>query len=97
VGQASTYPECGCTTLTSEIAELVIDGVLTYGQGVALMKTLSHALAKANRGQYRVAVNIANAFTNQVFGLFEDGVLSEEQASFFIGRAAILINIWSEM
>jgi hypothetical protein len=41
------------------------DGVLTYGQGVALMNNLSHALAKANRSQYRVAGNIANAFINQ--------------------------------
>jgi hypothetical protein len=97
VAEGSTYPECGCSTLKSEIVDLVADGILTPGQGLALGTRLNQALKKAEDGKYKVAINLANTFIRQVLGLLEDGVLSEEQAAPLIGRAALLIKIWSEL
>jgi len=97
VEAATDYPECGCSSVASEIADLVADGVLRVGQGVALSTRLGHAMRKAEAGQYKVAQNLAKAFVAQVFDLVKAGVLSAEQASPLIGRVTLLIKIWSEM
>lgn len=94
---AAEYPECGCSSLASEIADLVKDGVLTVGQGVALTRRLAHAMKKADDGQYTVAQNLARSVISHVLSLLAEGTLSPEQASYLVGRITLLINIWSEM
>lgn len=84
-------PEGVIENMTGQIDALVADGELNRGQGNALTTKLGHALAKMAAGQDRVAINLLNAFVNQVEDYVVEGVLGQEQGESLIEQAEIVI------
>jgi hypothetical protein len=66
-------------TLLALVQQLVHDGALNAGQGNALSVKLGQILSKLERGKINVALNVLNAFTNQVDALISGGVLTPEE------------------
>jgi hypothetical protein len=83
--------------LTEEIEDLVADEVLNSGQGNSLLKKLENAQAKAERGQYQPAINIARAFISHISDLVAEGLLTAEEAQPLIDRAMVLIELWTDL
>ena len=61
--------------LLSQIQKLVGDGILDRGQGNALTVKLRNVQDDLDVGQTHVALNVLEAFTNQVTDLVADGIL----------------------
>ena len=62
--------------LLAAVQSLVDEGALNKGQGNALSVKLIHAQEKFDAGKTRVALNLPDAFTNQVTDLIANGVLT---------------------
>jgi hypothetical protein len=77
--------------LQDDIDHLVADADLNQGQGTALTVKLDNALEKMAAGQDKVAINLLNAFVNQVEDLVATGVLSQDQGASLIGQAELVI------
>ena len=76
---------------------LVADGVLNSGQGNSLAGKLEQAEGRAEKGQYKVSINVANAFINHVNDLMAAGVVAPAEGQPLIEMATVLIELWSEM
>lgn len=83
-------------SLLAAVDGLVADAALNGGQGNALTTKLEHAIEAADKRQYEVAANLADAFIRHVQALISGRVLTEVQAEALIERARSLIDIWSE-
>jgi hypothetical protein len=77
--------------LQDDIDDLVAGADLNQGQGGALTTKLDVALEKMAAGQDKVAMNLLNAFVNQVLDFIATGVLSQEQGEALITRAEFVI------
>jgi predicted transcriptional regulator len=66
--------------------------VLNGGQSNALISKLENAIAKIENGQVKPAVNLLNAFINQVMSYQDDGILTAEQAAALIATAEDIIH-----
>ena len=86
-------PQEATYDLIDDVQELVEDGVLNHGQGNALIVKLEAAIAKMNQGNFKAAINIMNAFINQVNSFRLQGILSDEQADPLIDSAKRIINV----
>lgn len=93
----TTDTEAVSEDLTEEVDDLVTEDVLNSGQGNALTEKLDQAERRAERGQYKVAINLARAFVNQVNDFVANGTLTAEEAAPLLERAAILIELWESM
>jgi len=76
----------------SEVVGLVETGVLTGGQGNALIGKLEDALKKLNRGKTKPALNKLNAFINQVTDLIDNETLTQGQGDALIAAAQAIID-----
>jgi hypothetical protein len=77
-----------------DLDELVPE-TLNPGQANALKSKLENAIAKADAGQYHVAINLAEAFVSQLEEMVANGVLTAGQAAPFLEQAAVLIEGWT--
>jgi hypothetical protein len=80
-----------------ELETLLGYGVLNPGQGNSLISQLEQAEKKAEKGLYKVGINVANAFINHVNDLMAAGVVAPEEGQPLIEMATVLIELWSEM
>jgi pullulanase-type alpha-1,6-glucosidase len=78
--------------LIDDVEDLVDAGVLNGGQSNALISKLENAIAKIENGQVKPAVNLLNAFINQVMSYQDDGILTAEQAAALIATAEDIIH-----
>nr|HMN27375.1 Ig-like domain-containing protein [Caldilineaceae bacterium] len=78
-------------TLNGQVQALVNSGVLNGGQGTALTVKLDNAEQKLLAGQTAVAINMLQAFINQVNALQSGGTLSAAQAQSLIDAANAII------
>jgi hypothetical protein len=96
VGQGTliieSSPEEQIVILTIQIDDLVDSGILTGGQGNALNAKLYAALKKLDQGKPDVAVNLLNAFINQVLSFIDDGVLTFDEGEALINAANSIID-----
>ncbi|MCB9149972.1 MAG: tandem-95 repeat protein [Caldilineaceae bacterium] len=76
--------------LADKVQALVDSGVLKAGNGNALLATLGNAQKKITSGQTSVAINMLNAFINQVSG-FSGNQLTSAQAQTLIDNANAII------
>jgi hypothetical protein len=65
--------------LIEEVEDLVAAGSLNHGQGNALIAKLDQAIKNLDKGKPETALNVLNAFTNQVTDLVNSGVLTPEE------------------
>ena len=77
--------------VVENVEELVEEGDLEGGQGNALTNKLQQAINKIPT-QPQVAINLLNAFINQVSSLVEDGELSTEEGQALIDAAQAIID-----
>jgi hypothetical protein len=91
----STAEDIGEGTI-AEVDDLVPD-VLNEGQGNSLKTKLQQAMEKAAQGQYAAAINLAQAFVQQVNAMVSSGQLTAEQAAPLLEQAAFLIQMWTEL
>lgn len=75
----------------AEIQGLVDDGTLNRGRGNALMVKLQQAINRLVAGNETPALNILNAFLNQVRDFMSKGILSEEQGQSLIDQVESII------
>jgi hypothetical protein len=96
VGQGTliieSSPEEQIVILTIQIDDLVDSGILTGGQGNALNVKLYAAFKKLDQGKPDVAVNLLNAFINQVLSFIDDGVLTLDEGEALINAANSIID-----
>jgi hypothetical protein len=85
-------PQEATQDLIGDVQELVAAGLLNHGQGNALTVKLQAAIQKMNQGNYNAAINIRNAFINQVNAFYNSGILTEEQATALIASAERIID-----
>jgi len=79
--------------LIERIEQLVNTNVLNQGQGNALTTKLNGALQKLNQGKTNAAVNKLNAFSNQVNGFINAGILTEEEGQPLITAVNDIIDL----
>ena len=79
-----------------EIPELVPDP-LNEGLANALISKLENAIAKAEAGQYKAAINQMMSFINQLEDMVASGVVTQEEADPFLDQANAMIAIWEMM
>jgi hypothetical protein len=78
--------------LKESVNDLVAANTLNWGQGNALTTKLDHALEQFQLGQINTAVNVLNAFINQVQAFIAEGILSAANGNSLI--AAVNNIIW---
>ena len=90
---------CGPVSPLKSIGDLIINiqnmvnaGIITEGQGNALITKLNNALTKLGKGQTKVAINVLHAFINQVTGLMYGGEIPAEQATAIIDATYAIID-----
>jgi pullulanase-type alpha-1,6-glucosidase len=76
---AEVSPQEHLDDLIDHIEDLVDAGSLNGGQGNALTVKLEHAIDKLDGAQPHVALNMLNAFINQVNAFVASGVLTPEE------------------
>jgi hypothetical protein len=86
-------PQEATQDLITEVQELVASGVLNQGQGNSLIVKLQNAINKMDQGNYNAAINILNAFINEVTALNNAGILSDEEADGLIAAAERIITV----
>ena len=79
-------------SLIEEIQALVDAGVLTEGQGNALMVKLWRAAKRLDMDRPALALNILNAFVNQVNSFIDYGVLTPEEGQELLEAAYAIID-----
>jgi len=77
--------------LIDDVDLLEAGGIVNGGQANALRSKLSNALRKVERGQVGPAINMLEAFVNQVEALVSAGILSEQQGAELITAAENII------
>jgi hypothetical protein len=81
--------------LAAQVETLAASGVLNKGQTNALTIKLRNAIKFLDGSKPDKALNMINAFTNQVESLVEEGVLSADQGESLLTEAdAIAYQIW---
>jgi len=86
-------PQEATQDLIAEVEELVAFGILNQGQGNSLIVKLQHAINKMDQGNYKAAINMLNAFINEVTAFNNAGILSDEQANTLIAAAERIITV----
>lgn len=86
-------PEEQIVILTLHIDDLVDAGILNGGQGNALNTKLQAAFKKLDQGKPDVAVNLLNAFINQMLSFIDDGVLTVDEGEALINAANSIIDV----
>ena len=84
-------PNTAATDIINDVNALVDDEVLNQGQGTALIAKLDQAIIQMDKGNKKAAINLLQAFINNVESLFGDGILSEEQRDSLIDFANEII------
>lgn len=77
--------------LISDIEELLQNGVINSGQANALTVKLENAKNRFDAGQVTAALNLLNAFINQVSDFTQNGLLTPAQGQLLIDQANNLI------
>ncbi len=67
-------------------------GSLNQGQGNALIVKLEHAINRLEKGKPKTALNVLNAFVNQVDGFFSEGVLTLEEGQGLLDAVNAIID-----
>ena len=78
--------------IADEIEDLVDDGDVNQGQGNALSSKLLHAIQKLNQGMSKVAINLLQAFINQVNDFISGGILTPTEGQALIDAASEIID-----
>lgn len=84
---SSLTPEEQIMTLEGQVRKLVSDSKLNGGQGNSLVTKLDNALLQMAKNKPAVACNTLKAFTNQVYSLISEGVLSHNDGQNLIDSA----------
>ena len=79
-----------------QIETLLADALLNEGQGKSLTRKLKSAIRKLDQEQEKVAVNILNAFINQVNSLINAGVLSAADGDPLISAVQNIVDSLSD-
>jgi pullulanase-type alpha-1,6-glucosidase len=79
-------------SLIDEIEDLVGAGSLNEGQGNALIVKLERAINRLNRGNPRTALNVLNAFVNQVNDFVKEGILTPEEGQALLDAINAIID-----
>ena len=100
VAPGTSFEIDGVSPLTGLLFNSLFPGtysVLTdsvgVGQGNALNAKLYAALKKLDQGKPDVAVNLLNAFFNQVLSFIDDGVLTFDEGEALINAANSIIDL----
>jgi hypothetical protein len=80
------------TQIINQVNNLVTTGVLSSGNGNALIVKLNSATSSLNAGNTAAGVNQLNAFINQVNAFQKSGQLTSAQAQSLIAAANLAIN-----
>lgn len=79
--------------LLTDVEGLLLDGVLNSGQANALTVKLQNAKNRFDEGKITAALNLLNAFINQVSDFIQNGLLSPAQGQSLIDQANDLITL----
>jgi hypothetical protein len=79
-------------SLIDEIEALVAAGSLNHGQGNALIVKLEQAIKHLDNEKPGTALNVLNAFTNQVIGLINGGVLTPGEGQSLLGAVHAIMH-----
>jgi hypothetical protein len=90
-------PQEATQDLITEVGQLVAAGFLNQGQGNSLVVKLQNAIKKMNQGNYNAAINLLNAFINEVTALYNAGILPGDDAEGLIVAAERIITVLESM
>ncbi|MFO7525911.1 MAG: PA domain-containing protein [Ignavibacteriaceae bacterium] len=79
--------------LLTDVEDLLLNGVLNSGQANALTVKLQNTKNKVDEGQISAALNLLNAFINQVSDFIQNGLLTPSQGQSLIDQAEDLIDL----
>ena len=82
---------------TVEDIEDLVPGTLNGGQGNALLTKFNNAVQKAAEGKYQVAINVMQAFIQQVNDMIANGTLTPAQGTPLVQQAQLLIVAWTAL
>jgi hypothetical protein len=77
--------------LIEAVEDLVAAGSLNHGQGNALIVKLNQAIKHLDKDEPETALNVLNAFTNQVTALVDGGVLTPEEGQALLDAAGEIV------
>ena len=75
----------------AQVEDLVADGILNGGQGNSLISKLENALKKIEQEKVTPAVNMLEAFKNQVNAFIAAGILMPEEGQSLIAAVDLII------
>jgi hypothetical protein len=78
--------------LAEEIEGLIDDGTLSWGRGNALLSKLDAAIKKLDQGKDAVAINLLQAFIQQVSDFIDEGILTPTEGQPLIDAANEIIS-----
>jgi polyhydroxyalkanoate synthesis regulator phasin len=78
--------------LIKEIEKLVEDGKLNKGQGNSLIKKLETAKKHIEKGKISTAINLLNAFKNEVNSMIKTGKLSSTDGQKLLDAADLILS-----
>jgi hypothetical protein len=84
-------PRQGMEGLIDDVGELVASGTINSGQGNSLVSKLETAIKQLERGNVRVAINLLEAFINEVNSTISSGVLTPAEGQPLIDQANAII------
>jgi len=84
---------CRAQTFTSDIEELLADGLLNDGEANSLISKLESAVRSTGKGNTGAAINKLNSFINQVAALVNSGRLTPEEAQPLFDAAQDMIDL----
>jgi hypothetical protein len=78
--------------ITEQVEDLEDSGVLNHGQGNAFTSKLENAIKKIDQGKPKPAINMLNAFINQVNDFIIEGILTPTEGQALIDAANAIIS-----
>jgi len=85
-------PQGGIALLINHVQNLIATGVISNGNGNALLSKLNGAVQSLDSGNTTAAINKLNSFINQVNALINSGKLTPAQGQVLIDATQAIIN-----